>query len=140
MSNLDRTTACSEVFEDYRLYHQFVRGQTARLDFVAVRIVGNNDPTGKYGPLIYERFVDDKQDWDCIDPALADLFLTGDIKFDGESNWDFPNGMIQFGNRYDAASLGRLIDRMYVIAADAIPGFDDGSDDRASARTAAGET
>lgn len=127
MSHLDRKTAESEVFEEYLLFHQFRHDQTARLDFLAVRIVGWVG-TGRPGaPAIYEHFPADEQNWSCTDAAEADVFLEAEIKFDGELNLEFPNaavGGIQFGDVHEATGLGRLIQRMYAIAAERIPNAD----------------
>ena len=122
MSELNRRTAESEVFENYLLFHQFVRGQQYRLDFVAVRIAAWESPEGP--PSVYEHVPDGTQNWNCTDPAEADIFLQGDIKFDGEMNLDFPNVskcMLQFGDVRDATGLGRLIERIYLIAAERLP-------------------
>ena len=124
MSDLNRRTAEHEVFEDYFLFHQFTRGQEYRLDFLAVRIVGWDGTGDDANPAIYEQFPGDEQNWNCTDPADADIFLSAEIKFDGELNLEFPNmstGGIQFGNVHQATGLGRLIVRMYAIAAARLP-------------------
>lgn len=77
---------------------------------------------------ICERYVDGEQDWDCNDPAAAQLFLTGDVRSDGQSYRDFSivdRGMIQFGNSRDATGLGRLMQRIHEIAARQFVRFDD---------------
>lgn len=52
------------------------------------------------------------------DYAEAEIFLHGNIKWDGCSNWDFhsENIMVHFCGRKDATSLGRLMNHLYDIA------------------------
>jgi hypothetical protein len=124
----NRTTAQREVFEGYLVMWQFVLDQKSRLDFNVVRIVGRSPEDGRRETRIFERYVDGEQDWDCNDPAAAQLFLTGDVRSDGQSYWDFPivdRGMIQFGNSRDATGLGRLMQRIHEIAAGQLVRFDD---------------
>jgi hypothetical protein len=123
MSNVDRRAAQSEIFEDYGIFYQFLRGQKARLDFLVVRVAGLRRVDDRDEP-IYSRWVSGKPDWDCTDPAEADVLLEGLIKFDGESSWDVTAEEVNFGNLDEALGWGRLMQRMYEIAASQIDGFD----------------
>lgn len=56
------------------------------------------------------------------DPSLAEPALSGSIKWDGCSNWDFhcEDGMIHYCGVKMATSIGRLMERLYDIAAAAM--------------------
>lgn len=126
--SFNRTTAEREVFEDYLVMWQFVLDQKTRLDFNVVRIVGQSPEDGRIETRIFERYLDGEQDWECNDPAVADLFMTGDVRFDGHSYWDFPivdRRLIRFDNSRDATGLGRLMQRLYEIAAGQLVRVDD---------------
>jgi hypothetical protein len=60
-------------------------------------------------------------DFDAAEP-----FLTGFIKWDGCSNWDFHSRdcMIHFCGRKHATSIGRLMDRLYQIASERMEHYD----------------
>lgn len=54
------------------------------------------------------------------------VFLSGGIKWDGCSNWNFNDKqvMIHFCGRSDATSIGRLIDHLYQIAKERLSTYD----------------
>lgn len=56
----------------------------------------------------------------------VETFVTGSIKWDGCSNWDFNTGdcMKHFCGRCGAMGLGRLMDRLYTIAQENMPEVD----------------
>lgn len=124
MSELDRKAAQSERFEDYLIFHGFTGGYNTALDFVVVECCG--DQTGLDPGPLYVRNVDGSNEM-TRDPADADVFLEGDIKWDGCSNWDFPgvaDCMLHFCDLKQASGIGRLMQRMYEIASMRIPSFD----------------
>lgn len=56
----------------------------------------------------------------------GEMFLSGTIKWDGCSNWNFNDKkvMIHFCGRKDATSIGRLIDHLYQITKECLPKYD----------------
>lgn len=56
----------------------------------------------------------------------AELFLSGSIKWDGCSNWDFHDhdGMAHFCGKNDATGLGRLMDHLYTITSERLTTYD----------------
>lgn len=119
---LDRTTAQSERFEDWLIFHGFRYPDfPSSLDFEVVAVIGETTD----GALCFEG-VDDPNDWH-EDPLTAPTFLHGDIKWDGCSNWSFDEQdrvMLHFCGAVAATGLGRLMRRMYEIASVRIQSFD----------------
>jgi hypothetical protein len=59
----------------------------------------------------------DADDHDCTDDIdAAQPYLTGYIKWDGCSNWDYEQIDTHFCGRGDALELGKLMDQLYTIA------------------------
>ena len=70
---------------------------------------------------------EDGRDDFVTDPAKADKFLHGGIKWDGCSNWWFDEqekGMLHFCGKEGAAGLGALMQKMYEITAANLPTYD----------------
>lgn len=123
---LDRKTAPSQVFEKFLIFSDFVYGHQSSLDFLVVQITGQQHPGNEN---VYERYGDGPTDEGTLDPADADIFLSGNIKFDGCSNWDFEDlskhdTALHFCGARHVAELGRLFAHLHEIAAERIPGFD----------------
>lgn len=55
----------------------------------------------------------------------AKPILTGSIKWDGCSNFQFPDDCYHWCGRKDAADFGKMIDRLYERAASMIKAWDD---------------
>lgn len=57
---------------------------------------------------------------------VAEPFLTGFIKWDGCSNWDFHTDdcLRHFCGKVHATSIGRLMDRLYQIASERVESYD----------------
>lgn len=56
----------------------------------------------------------------------ATVYVSGSVKWDGCSNWDFgcAECLKHFCSREEAAELAVVIDRLYVLAAEHIPAWD----------------
>ncbi len=124
---LDRTKAQREVFEEkYLILFDFISGHDLVMDFAVVEIVGEQiEP--KPGGTLYSKDDGGPSDDGTLDLSDADTFLRGSIKWDGCSNWEFPdtsNCMLHFCGQNDATSIGRLMTRMYEITAEKMPKFD----------------
>lgn len=87
-------------------------------NFRVVEISSWDSKTG--APLTYGFL----EEWN-EDPGAAAPFLSGAIRWDGCSNWDFHTSecMAHFCGRKHATSIGTLMDRLYDLAAEAIPTF-----------------
>jgi|HubBroStandDraft_2_1064218.scaffolds.fasta_scaffold141923_3 hypothetical protein len=109
---INRTIAQQEHFEDYMIVYDFIWSNDVVLSFLVFQITGT-DESGK--PLF------ETDDANYSENLLeANVFLHGDIKWDGCSNWYFDeqdNVMLHFCGVKSASSLGRLMERMYDITA-----------------------
>jgi hypothetical protein len=56
----------------------------------------------------------------------GESFLSGHVKWDGCSNWDFHTGeiMAHFCSRAEAAGVGRLLDHLYQIAKERLASYE----------------
>ena len=65
---------------------------------------------------------------DCVDSIeLAQPFVHGHVKWDGCSNWHFDeqeNIMLHFCSKAETGNVGRLLERLYELAAKVIPAWD----------------
>lgn len=65
---------------------------------------------------------------DCVESIdLAQPFVHGYVRWDGCSNWHFDEQdsiMLHFCSKDEAGNIGRLLERLYEIAAKAIPAWD----------------
>lgn len=124
MIKLDRTKAPHETFEEYEIFFSLEPEHKVAIYFQVLQICGEQiEPVpGK----LYERF-DDATNEMTLKPEEADVFLAGFIKWDGCSDWEFPTQetcMLHFCGIDQATSIGRLMNRMYEIAAEQMPKFD----------------
>ena len=104
-----------ERFEDYLI--QWEKAHSHALSFRVVCVI-TDSPTMIYGRGL-EDFIED--------PAKAPTFLHGDVKWDGCSNIYFDEQdtiMLHFCGMKMATGVGRLLQRMYEIAAANIERFD----------------
>lgn len=110
-----------ERFEEYAL---LIEPDTHVVRFVVKRIVGEHVSGGRAVPGSWTY-----QDINCEfvdDFDSSETFLSGSIKWDGCSNWNFHTDqcMRHFCGRDDATSIGRLMTRLYEIAAERVPHYD----------------
>jgi hypothetical protein len=89
--------------------------------FEISKIVGEMVPSGA---LLYES-AENRND-STEDFAESQRFLSGSIKWDGCSNWDWHTDgcLMHFCGRGEAVSIGTLMTKLYDIAADRLPTFD----------------
>lgn len=124
MTELDRTKAKSQRFEDYLIFSDFLYENDLVLSFAVVKIIGEQiEPVAG---TLYERY-EMYSDEGTLNPAEADIFLSGAIKWDGCSDWKFDgqdNCLLHFCSMESATSIGRLMEHMYRIATERIPKFD----------------
>lgn len=121
---IDRTVAQQDRFEDWLILSEFIAGHDSVLDFMVFQV------TGQYadGKPSFE-VADDPACDSTADLVEAQVFLQGAIKWDGCSNWHFDeqdNCMLHFCGARQASGIGRLMERMYDIAAARMPTFDRG--------------
>jgi len=119
--------ACHVVFGAYLIIHEFARGQRHRIDFRVIKITGQ--AVAEKNPAIHQLFPPSRQSQSTKDDTGSNLFLSGYIKVDGESHWDFgaaAQRMILLQKRDERDGLDRLLARMYQIAVEQIPSFTDG--------------
>jgi hypothetical protein len=99
-----------------------VRDYSHAVSFRVVKINGISIPDGA---LCFPKWNDYTEDFD-----EADAFLSGDIKWDGCSNWDFHTDewdfhtdecMAHFCGRSNAERVGRLLGALYDLAAEMMP-------------------
>lgn len=91
------------------------------MGFEAFRVIGESDS------FLYEKKnsnhgMDSTEDLDD-----AQIFVSGDIKWDGCSNIYFneqDNGMIHFCDKKSTVDLGIMLGRLYDIASEVIPNVD----------------
>lgn len=104
-----------ERFEDYAFVVNEIN--EAVLGFRVVKIIGHDVNDINF----YSKDNDTTTDFEAADP-----FLSGSIKWDGCSNWDFHDHdcMVHFCGRADATSIGRLMDHLYTITSERLDTFD----------------
>jgi hypothetical protein len=104
---------------DYFILSEFQDGGL-HADFRVVCLFGS-EPDGS--KPFFKRAVDDIETTE--DPEEAEVFLRGWVKWDGCSNWHFPDcegdGSIHLCSWGQAAEIGVLVKRMYEITAEYIP-------------------
>lgn len=85
-----------------------------------VKEIGGEDDAGRW------YYKDDNGNAADIGFDEGETFLSGDIKWDGCSNWDFHTSecMAHFCGRQHATSIGRLMAKLYDIAAERMPSYD----------------
>jgi hypothetical protein len=87
------------------------------------------DSKGEYTIPLYERDEDGPSPEAISDFAQAAVYLSGSIKWDGCANLQFDEQercMLHFCGREDARKVGKLIDRLYDLAAELFPKWDAG--------------
>ncbi len=115
----DRTRLPQERFEDFLIIYE-AEEHIAHFEVVKVNGVITS-PTP--GVLMYAMENNDSTE----DLNRAAVFLHGEIKWDGCSNWYFDEQdevMLHFCGRHRVTAIWRLMDRMYDIAAEKIALFD----------------
>jgi hypothetical protein len=118
---MSESTTRAEVFEGFHItatpnnYHP---GKPPLS--VAFRVVECTGEEMDGTPLYGEGFISD--------PSVVPPFLSGDVKWDGCSNWDWHTSecMQHFCTKDSAVKIGVLMGRLYDLAAEMIPGFDHG--------------
>lgn len=121
---IDRKNAARARFEDYMVFWAFLWGHQAVLSFEVVEIYG--EEVAPKPQLLFSYWKGGTLDG-TPDPAQAATFLRGSIKWDGCSNLRFDGQdetMLHFCGADHAAGVGRLLQRMYEIAAETIPRWD----------------
>ncbi len=113
-----------EIFEDYHITADVC---SHHVGFRVAKILFWSDGEPSVPAMYGDTF--DEGDCSAI-PADAPAFWTGSVKWDGCSNWDFGTSecMAHFCGRKQATSIGRLMDRLYAIAKDALHEVWDGGD------------
>jgi hypothetical protein len=121
---INRLASKQERFEDYLIISDFLYGHRSVLDFEVLEIAG--EQVAPFKAVLFKRRGDTFDEW-TADPTAADVFLSGSIKWDGCSNWNFDaqqDCMLHFCGVKQASGIGRLMARMYDIAAAEIESFD----------------
>lgn len=97
------------------------KAESHSAEFVVYEIVAHD---GDDGTACFEVADGSGDEW-TDDLEEAEVFLSGFIKWDGCSNWDFKTDacMKHFCGRDDANGLGRLMDRMYALAEEHMPRY-----------------
>jgi hypothetical protein len=101
-----------ERFEDYAI--RVTIPSTHALSFVVKVIRGDAIPSGEW---LYEIDGAMSSAETTFDFAAGETFLSGDVKCDGCSNWDFhtEETMSHFCGREQATGVGRLLGHLYQI-------------------------
>ena len=93
------------------------------IEFVVKEIVGEHVSGGSdlSGAWLYNGVDGSVSDFD-----KAEVFLSGSIKWDGCSNWDFHTDecMKHFCGRAQAVGIGALMDHLYQIASERVINYD----------------
>lgn len=96
-------------------------------DFVCIQCVALGDSGGKYDIPWYPRAGATAGHDQVEKPELAQVYLSGHIKWDGCANLRFDEQdrvMLHFCGRRDAEKVGKLLGRLYDNAADLITRWD----------------
>lgn len=116
--SINRTTASQVPFGDYLILH--APRNEAVLGFLVIEVVGTRgSPTlpARNVALLFRGLHEDITD--NVDQAK--VFLEGQIKWDGCSDWLFNQGesgnsMLHFCGSADAVAIGALLGKLYEIA------------------------
>lgn len=105
-------------YQGYVIFSDFSWGNDVVLRFIILEHIGGV-AEGAEGPPEDDEFPTPSGGFNYTrDPAEAVVFMDGSIKWDGCSNWDFPdvkNCLLHFCGKWHAESLGRLMAKCYEI-------------------------
>lgn len=115
---LTQSSINGQIIEKFSNYGISTSLNTHSIDFIIKKIIGEHISGGSDlpGAWLYE----DKNCNTTTDFNEAESFLTGNIKWDGCSNWNFHTDdcMKHFCGRKDAVSIGELMNHLYQIASE----------------------
>lgn len=116
-----------EVIERFEEYGIKVTIQSYVVEFSVKEIIGETMSPSPAGLWLYTKAGATDCSDGTTDFAEGEGFLSGSIKWDGCSNWDFHTDecMAHFCGRKHATSIGRLMDRLYQITKDRLPTYDE---------------
>jgi hypothetical protein len=123
-SRFDLATATQDRFEDWMLFHHRHENELS-VEFLVFKVLYDDPDTGQ--PQ-FEKIDDTVCGIPTPDPSEAQVFMSGSVKWDGCSNWWFDEQdtgvMIHFCGRDAATAVGRVMHKMYDLAAARMPKFD----------------